>query len=597
MNRLGKYLFSTLFLTLTLIYSGKPVLAITQNFYSENLTNNIVYNPFQGLGICHWSSPAILDDPIVSWSYDSTAAIFWKTIEPIEGQFNWSSIDNLIARHQSKGKKLWLQLYNANADAIPDWAKTKVFPDGKKIQFMGQDYSTSPNPPCTVTDQGLPLPWDENYLASWRNVINALAARYDSNPTVEAIVTMAGGGYGEMVICSNCGPAACWAKYAGCPNWQSCKTYGSGCDASCMNIFDTKFVQSVEGLIDLYLNAFQNKPIVLQLGNGLNFLNHSTTTVIKPVLDYAIPKYGMRVLTKSNGWHCGQSYCLKPNTPCEWGQSGVINYFLDGSRTDRTKYGLEPGWPTDNPEEENGMIGCRPYASYACLQDRYWSGNNGNNLQNFSNLRTSLARSLGAKVALKDVTYPEQIPAGQPVTISATFKNLGTIPPFRPQRVDIKDLAASYQVSFQLIKNEQIIYQAEVIPNPATEKWTNNQEVTVSRSFTLPTNFILGNYELRVGIWDPEAAIRTRQEYFRVLNNNLLDTLGRAKIGQITVTGAPPDCTDKDIGDILCDGIIDLADARLFLEYWQVANLEADFSHDNQVNETDLTILLSNWGR
>lgn len=509
--------------------SSLPVYSITKNYWSEELKNNVVINPFQGLGLCHWSSPGILDDPIVAWSYDATGAVFWKTIEPVEGQYNWQSIDNLVNLARLKGKKLWLQLYNANIAAIPDWAKNKTI-NGKKMVLMGQDYQPFD---CTNMAKALPLPWDEVYLTLWQKVIHEMAIKYDNNPTVEAIITMAGGGYGEMVICNTCGPDYCWAKFAGC-----CTTNCSGCKNSqtCIACVDNKFAQSVKKIVDLYLSEFQNKPVLLQLGSGVKFPNKSTAAVIKPVLDYAIPKYGMRVLLKSNGWHCGS--CTNPTTPCDWGHGGVCPYYLDGTRVDRTKYGLEPGFPTNDYNTEAKMIECGKQNSYACLQPWYWGQGDGDpaNLQKFRPLRESLARSLGSKVAIKEVTYPEAVVAGQSYPINATLKNLGEIPPFRPKREELKDKAGTYKMTFQLFKDGKLFMGYATDLSPPSDKWVKDQEINISFSLEPQSNFPSGDYELRLGLHDPEGRVMARQEYFRFLNKELLDEEGRAKIGMISLS-------------------------------------------------------------
>jgi len=514
-----------------------PAYAVTKSFWSESLTNNIVYNPYQGLGVCHWLSPTILSDPIVSWAYDaSNEGVFWTNVEPQENQFNWTGMDSLVNLAQSKGKKIWLQVYNAQG-YVPQWALNKTV-NGQKMVIMGGATSD-----CNAMEANIPLPWDEVYLGLWQKVIHEMAQRYDNNPTVEAIIIMAGGGYGEMVVCSTCGSKGCWAKVSGCSQSSS----NSGCEnnPTCVQCVDTKFADAVKGLIDLYLSEFQNKPIVLQLGNGLNFTTHSSSAVIKPVLDYAIPKYGLRVLLKTNGWHCGSC----EGNVCDNGHGGIAqNYYTNFGAGDLTKFGLEPrGKPNDNENASaggyavpdfNSMINCRNKISYACLQDAYWEGTR---LQSFSPGRESLARDIGAKVGLREVTYPDSVTAGQTYPFSVKVKNLGDVPPFRPKREinggTPKDKAASYQLTFQLIKDNQIDFHYELDLNPGSNTWTNNQENTFSANIPIPAAINNGSHELRVALFDPEGKQKFRQEYFRFLNRDILDAEGRAKIGTVSVSG------------------------------------------------------------
>lgn len=514
---------------------SSSALAVTKNFWNDNLTNNIVINPFQGLGVCHWASPTLLEDPSVTWTYDSSEGTWWDRIEPAENQFNWEPMDNLVKLAKEKGKKIWLQVYNDGY--VPQWALEKVV-SGEKIILMGT--ANNPNNPCNSMNPRLPLPWNKAYLALWRKVIHKMAERYDNDPTVEAIVMMAGGGYGEMVVCSTCGPPACWAYFAGC---------GSG-DEACV---DQKFIQAVKDIVDLYLekehvwgnegvlpagtktHGFVKKPVILQLGSGVY---HHTTTVIKPVLDYVIPKYGMRVLLKSNGWHCGS--CDTPQTPCDWGHGGVAQEYITSSNPS-TKYGLEPGFPSADFTTTQKMMECCSGVSYACLQPFYWEGERRGG---FSSLRGELARSLGTKVALKEITYPESVVAGQAYNFSLILKNLGGVPPFRPKRQEVagvpKDITGSYQLTFQFVKNGVVSGHTEVDPNPPTTTWTQNQEISISSSIIIPASLSSGTYELRVALFDPEAKQKFRQEYFRFLNKDIQDIEGRTKIGDITVQGISP---------------------------------------------------------
>lgn len=519
-----------------------PTHAATKNFWNANLVNNIVVNPYQGLGLCHWVSPTILEDPNVSWAYDTGGATWWENIEPQENQFNWEEVDKVIATAKSKSKKLWILFLN-NEGHVPVWATQKVV-NGKVMQMMGNSNSFDQNgyPVCTsgIGPVKLPLPWNEAYLALWRKFVHKLAEKYDNNPDLEAVVMMMGGGYGEMSVCSTCGDTRCWAQAAGC----------APTDETCV---DQKYIQMAKDTLDLYLekehvwgnegvlpsgtktHGFQNKPVVLQLGGGVY---HHTSAVIKPVLDYGLTKYGNRILLKMNGWNCGDQTCNVNTGGCDWGNSGVAQSYLNDTKPDLTKYGFEPGtWYSDLVLTQK-MTTCIPFGSYACLQDFYWEGERAGN---YSGIRTNLARSLGSKVALKEVTYPDSVTAGQSYNFSLAMNNLGEIPPFRPKREIVnntpKDWAASYQMTFQFVKDGATVGHTEIEPNPSTRNWVKGQEIIFSSSVIIPNNLPTGNYELRIALFDPEAKIRYRQEFFRFLNKDILDSEGRAKIGNVNVLG------------------------------------------------------------
>lgn len=528
-----KVLPTVLLILLNLLYLCLPVdaLAVTKNFWSETLNQNIVVNPYQGLGVCHYVDEQLLNDPMVSWAYETSEPVWWENLEPVEGQYNWGIINAVINKGIRTKKKIWLQLYSGGSH-IPEWAKSR-------IQTLG-------------TYQAI-VPWDPDYLFLWSRFIQAAAARFDNDPDVEGIVMMGGGCYGEMGLCNAGGRPSEWAQAAGC----------SVTNESCV---DEKFVQAVNNLIDLYMAAFKNKPMQLKMGAGVY---HHTRSVIEPVLAYAVPKYGMRLMLKSDSW-CYESipYCDGENG--DRGHSGVAQDFLVGRTTtlnpggDLVKFGLEPAGLADPLSAFSGLVEVRGnYNSYACLQSFYWDVD-GNRLEGYRATRNILAQDLGAKVALKSAIYPEQVNASQTYNFSLTMKNLGDIPPFRPQRVGIKDIVASYQLVYQLIKNNQVVF-GQVADLPVSSKnWTKGSEYSVSKNISLPADLITGDYELAVALYDPEATGRFRQEYFRFLNQDLLDTEGRARVGVITINGA---------------------DLNAY-----------DLNQDLKVNENDLTIMLKNWG-
>lgn len=575
-----KKVFFLLILFFSVFSSVKPVLGINKNFWRPELEDNVVINPFQGLGICHNAESTIpLSDPLVTWAYHSSAGAIWSEIEPREGEFHWEKLDEVISKVNAAGKKIWLQIYNDGS--IPQWALEKEI-GGERMKTVGGAVG------CESMNSRLPLPWDEVYLTLWERVIEALAAKYDRDPRVEAIVIMAGGGYGEMAGCSTCGLAQCWALEAGCCPGNDVNRC-SGCKYSpgvpnrptdeCARCLNSKFTEAVKNLIDLYLTHFVNKPINLQLGGGLY---HQTRSVIRPVLTYAIPKYGLRVLLKSNSWcHADIPYCHGQTG--DRGHDGEAQDFVLANTTavnpggDRTKFGLEPAGWADTVSAFNNLANTRrrDLLSYLCLQPFYWQETR---LEAFRATRERLAQDLGSKVALVSIDYPEQVEVNQRYPVTVVMKNLGNIPPMRPERQGEKDIASSYQLSFQLVKNGRVVFEDDIEPNVPTNEWVKGNDYRVGTEISLPNHLFSGRYELRLALRDPEAQERFRQEYFRFLNKERLDSEGRMIIGWVDVLGRP---SPMDFND---DGFIDETDLTILLNRWGTL-----------FDQEDLVMLLSNW--
>ena len=56
----------------------------------------------------------------------------------------------------------------------------------------------------------------------------------------------------------------------------------------------------------------------------------------------------------------------------------------------------------------------------------------------------------------------------------------------------------------------------------------------------------------------------------------------------------PPSCTK--VGDINCDGSVNISDLSVLLSRWNSNDTTADLNKNGKVDIYDLGILLSNWG-
>jgi hypothetical protein len=116
--------------------------------------------------------PAVLSNPHV----DGVMLFFnWNSVEPLENQYNWKSVDARIAQAAAARKTVSLTVMAGFQ--TPSW----VYTDGAKSFKFVWDKNWGPAL-CSV--QTMPLPWDPVYLAKWNSFIAAFGARYEANPTV-----------------------------------------------------------------------------------------------------------------------------------------------------------------------------------------------------------------------------------------------------------------------------------------------------------------------------------------------------------------------------------------------------------------------------
>ncbi|MCL4374612.1 beta-galactosidase, partial [Patescibacteria group bacterium] len=253
-----------------------------------------------GIGECH--TLANVSNANVQWTYPSSE-LFWSRLEPQEGKYDFSSVDQQIAAARAQHKKIWLQVLVSNPDSpsqypsVPQWAIDKGM---------------------RVYNQGVPVQWDPQYLAYHEKILQALAQRYEKPEyadVIEAVLIQGGGNYGEMYL----GPKYCYGDSnipSGAvadvldPNnfWvkEMARTVLGSPDRSgeiakinnSQLVFDNDYIQAVKNIVDIYGRSFHTYPFVIQVGTGLS----CQARVQEEVARYGVDKYGYRFWLKANFW-------------------------------------------------------------------------------------------------------------------------------------------------------------------------------------------------------------------------------------------------------------------------------------------------------
>jgi hypothetical protein len=498
-SRLGAAVFTVLLLVLSSAPLAGAVSAqspLGPFRIDPDLSRDVVLNAGQGLGQCHWIDRKVLSKPYVSWAYDSSDSISgWSAIEPQPGAFHWEPLDGEIAKARLLGKRIWIELHTAEGQT-PQWARQAG------VALVG-------------SRGGTPAPWNETYQRLLRRAVHAMAARYDGNPTVEAINLMAGGCYGEMVICAPQADRQAWEQ---------------------AGYTDERFIEAVKQIIDLYLeeehqwedgsrsHGFLETPVVLQLGSGL--YGHSST-VIQTVVDYAMSKYGMRLWLKYNG--LGGSYDM-----------GWLYEQYDHV----TRVGYEPvGNSLEFLMKPGDYVRAAldQHASYLCLQDTYFDIAD----PKWEEARGLAARYLGTHIILQSYEAPERVAAGQEYILTTNWVNRGTTPLMRPERQGVKDVPASYEILIAFVDpatGEQA-FEHSFSPAVPTTRWYAAQPVHIEQTIPIPSSVPAAEYELSIALVNPSLPADDEQRYFHLTNADLSEDKGRYTIGPIAVQKAQPTTT------------------------------------------------------
>jgi len=150
--------------------------------------------------------------PLTSLAY---FRLYWKFIEPVQGEYRWDLLDKALETAGSRKQTLLLRIapYGTGADNdVPDWYRTMV---GKEDTQAEAKWRTNPE--------------DPRYVRHFGGMVRALGARYDGHPLLESVDLAIVGAWGE----------------------------GAGSE---------RLTQKTrEALVDSYVEAFKKTPLVMLL--------------------------------------------------------------------------------------------------------------------------------------------------------------------------------------------------------------------------------------------------------------------------------------------------------------------------------------------
>ncbi len=118
--------------------------------------------------------------PMTSLAY---FRVYWKFLEPAQGQYRWDLLDKALETAGSRRQTLLLRVapYGTGADNdVPDWYRTMV---GKEEEQPVAKWRTNPE--------------DPRYVQHFGTMIRALGARYDGHPLLESVDLSIVGAWGE----------------------------------------------------------------------------------------------------------------------------------------------------------------------------------------------------------------------------------------------------------------------------------------------------------------------------------------------------------------------------------------------------------------
>lgn len=109
--------------------------------------------------------------------------LYWKFIEPAQGNYRWELIDKALETAGSRGQTLLLRIapYGTGADNdVPDWYRAMV---GQEDKQPDAKWRTNPE--------------DARYAKFFGAMVRSLGARYDGHPQLESVDLSIVGAWGE----------------------------------------------------------------------------------------------------------------------------------------------------------------------------------------------------------------------------------------------------------------------------------------------------------------------------------------------------------------------------------------------------------------
>jgi hypothetical protein len=164
--------------------------------------------------------------------------IRWRDIEPVQGNPDWSKLDQLFAAAQASKK--WVQLLIFAGFFSPPWAlegvKTETFP----LQYG----------PGKGTLEKLPMPWDNVYLGRWYVFVKQLNERYGKSPAFRVIAAA--------------GPTSVSAEFSLPGKPEDTETWLRA------GYTPRRYIAAWQKTFQVYAANFPNQYISLSMGTGLN---------------------------------------------------------------------------------------------------------------------------------------------------------------------------------------------------------------------------------------------------------------------------------------------------------------------------------------
>jgi len=407
------------------------------------IDNTLLINPGKGY-VEYWGPTTAYTNNFIATGYTRPT---WSDVEPLEGVFDWSSLDSLAAAYAKYGRKIGYGIINTNVGmgeqySTPAW----VFQSGSNPQ-TGSVYPAGANS-LAVSDSTspsgtaiLPSSWDDPvYLARMKEFIVAFGTQYNGSASLAFLEALNFGNNGE----GN-------GNFAGISNPSL---------DSLQNNYYAPYVQ-----------AFPNTRLIVPWTNTW-FSGTPPTTVYSWWVTQGggITRDGICSSWSYNG---SENLATYPHTPSR------MEYANTWAGTVASGTDANTGMRYDSPGELLWyVVGGRP--SYMQWQPDFYELH-----QEFYKM---LGNLIGYHFVLQRADVPKTIQSGVSFPLNLTWLNDGIAPLYEP-----------CSVALALLDADNNVVQKQWLAGSNPNGWTPGSSTTESFNVTFPS--VPTAYKLAIGLF------------------------------------------------------------------------------------------------
>jgi hypothetical protein len=366
---------------------------------------------------------------------------YWSTVEPTQGDFSFTRLGDDYTAARAEGQEYCTRISPYDyTGAGPEWLRS-MGASGYMITEGGNG-----------TPVWIPNMDDPTVKAEFGKLVQALGARFDGLP-----------GFGPIDI----GSVGLWGEWH---NWRAVISAINGdAPGSVGDEVPMPPLATCKWYVDLYFTHF---PMTIKL----MLSGEPAGSVTAQTLAYALGRgAGWRVDALGDPYH----------------MENRIVQALPGGAND-THWQTAPVYSEPYPWAHIDTASAVDFAlsvHASAVHDRD-RGRRGFTARELPEVKRLLLK-LGYRFVLNALSYPRTVSAGQPVTMTMVWQNIGVAPTYRNDvlAIQIRDASGTPV----LTSNTGI----------AVRKWLPDTTYTVTPTVTLPTGSPAGAYTVALGIVDP----------------------------------------------------------------------------------------------